>query len=102
MQCVDGTQLGLNRCAIYWSKTTQFLQSSIYGDWAKGLSKQYQQAFTMAQKHWQDYREAHCTELVEPFKEGSMSPMLYHRCLARLNNDRIADLKGIALMSPNP
>jgi uncharacterized protein YecT (DUF1311 family) len=97
LNCVDKTQLGLNRCAIYWSKTTQFLQSNIYGDWAKGLSKQYQQAFTIAQKYWQDYREAHCTELVEPFKEGSMSPMLYHRCLARLNNDRIADLKGIAV-----
>lgn len=48
LNCVDDTQLGLNRCAIYWSKTTQFLQSSIYGDWAKGLSKQYQQAFAFA------------------------------------------------------
>jgi uncharacterized protein YecT (DUF1311 family) len=100
LNCVDDTQLGLNRCAIYWSKTTQFLQSSIYGDWAKGLSKQYQPTFTSAQKHWQNYRETHCTELIEPFKEGSMAPMLYHRCLARLNNDRIADLKGIAVYDP--
>lgn len=29
-----------------------------------------------------------------------MAPMLYHRCLARLNNDRIADLKGIAVYDP--
>ncbi|PHJ60938.1 hypothetical protein VF14_15835 [Nostoc linckia z18] len=97
LNCVDKTQLGLNRCAVYWSKTTQFLQSSIYGDWAKRLSKQYQSTFAIAQKYWQEYREAHCTELVEPFQEGSMAPMLYHRCLARLNNDRIADLKGIAV-----
>ncbi len=97
LNCVDKTQLGLNQCAVYWSKTTQLLQSSIYGDWAKRLSKQYQPTFTIAQKYWQEYREAHCTELVEPFQEGSMAPMLYHRCLARLNNDRIADLKGIAV-----
>jgi uncharacterized protein YecT (DUF1311 family) len=100
LNCVDKAQLGLNRCAHYWSKTTQLLQSSIYGDWAKRLSKQYQPTFTIAQKYWQDYREAHCNELVEPFKEGSMAPMLYHRCLARLNNDRIADLKGIAVYDP--
>ncbi|WP_260447004.1 lysozyme inhibitor LprI family protein [Nostoc sp. 2RC] len=100
LNCVDKTQIGLNRCAVYWSKTTQLLQSSIYGDWAKRLSKQYQQTFAIAQKYWQDYREAHCTELVEPLKEGSMAPMLYHRCLARLNNDRIADLKGIAVYDP--
>ncbi|MBD2206988.1 DUF1311 domain-containing protein [Calothrix sp. FACHB-1219] len=97
LNCVDETQIGLNQCAVYWSKTTQLLQSSIYGDWAKRLSKQYQPTFAIAQKHWQDYREAHCTELVEPFKESSMAPMLYHRCLARLNNDRIADLTGIAV-----
>ncbi|ABA23613.1 hypothetical protein Ava_4008 [Trichormus variabilis ATCC 29413] len=97
LNCVDETQIGLNQCAVYWSKTTQFLQSSIYGDWAERLSKQYQPTFGIAQKYWQDYREAHCTELVEPFQEGSMAPMLYHRCLARLNNDRIADLKGIAV-----
>ncbi|MBD2168809.1 DUF1311 domain-containing protein [Calothrix membranacea FACHB-236] len=97
LNCVDETQIGLNQCAVYWSKTTQLLQSSIYGDWAKRLSKQYQQTFAIAQKYWQEYREAHCTELVAPFQEGSISPMLYHRCLARLNNDRIADLKGIAV-----
>ncbi|MBD2358098.1 DUF1311 domain-containing protein [Tolypothrix sp. FACHB-123] len=97
LNCVDETQIGLNRCAVYWSKTTQLLQSSIYGDWATRLSKQYQQTFMIAQKYWQEYREAHCTELVAPFQEGSISPMLYHRCLARLNNDRIADLKGIAV-----
>lgn len=101
LNCVDGTQIGLNRCAVYWSQMTQSLRSRILQDWLRRLSWQHGRAFKNAEMVWQDYHRAHCDELVEPVKEGSMAPMVYHRCLAKLNNDRIADLKGIATYEPD-
>jgi uncharacterized protein YecT (DUF1311 family) len=100
LHCVEDTQLGLNFCAGYWSRTAEFLQSLVYGDLYTALSQPDQvgdrQRLAATDTAWQRYRQAHCEAVVAPFKGGSIVPMLHHRCVARLNNDRIADLKGMA------
>lgn len=93
--CADQTQIGLNRCAVDWSKATDRVRSRVYRDRLTQLSVQYRPAFVRAEKDWQDYRKAHCTQVIEPFQGGSMVPMVYHNCLATLNRDRIANLRSI-------
>jgi uncharacterized protein YecT (DUF1311 family) len=96
LNCRDDGQISLNRCAVYWSKTTDFLQSQVYQDEMIVLSQRYRSRFEIAERDWRRYRQAHCQEVISPFVGGSMVPMLYHRCLAIVTNDRIADLQGLA------
>jgi uncharacterized protein YecT (DUF1311 family) len=96
LNCRDDGQISLNRCAIYWSKTTDFLQSQVYQDEMIHIPQQYRSMFAIAERDWRRYRQAHCEAVIGPFVGGSMVPMLYHRCLAIVTNDRIADLQGLA------
>ncbi len=98
----EETQLALNRCAARWAKTTDFLRSLIYQDLDDRLSPAMQDRLKTIDLTWQSYRELHCQESSEPFKSGSIYPLLYNNCLATLSNDRIADLQGVGekLLTP--
>ncbi|MGI0490784.1 lysozyme inhibitor LprI family protein [Alkalinema pantanalense CENA528] len=100
--CPDDGQISLNRCAVYWSKTTDFLQTQLYQDEVSALPQRYRPMFTIAENDWRRYRQRHCDAMIEPFTGASMAPMLYHRCLATVTNDRIADLQGLTPVSDSP
>ena len=46
-----------------------------------------------AQRAWIKYRDAHCTYDGYEARGGSMEPMLYNGCRARLTRERIAQLR---------
>lgn len=92
--CHEQTQIALNFCAVRWAKTADFLRSLIYEDIKTRLTSAKQIQLKAIETNWNSYREKHCLDLSEPFRTGSIYPLLYHSCRARVTNDRIADLLG--------
>jgi uncharacterized protein YecT (DUF1311 family) len=92
--CAEQSQLALNRCAVNWSKTSNFLRSLIYDELYGRLTAPMQSQLVAIEQSWNSYRDTHCKELSAPFRTGSIYPLLYHSCKARATNDRIADLQG--------
>ena len=58
------------------------------------IPKARQSQLKAVEKTWNSYRDIHCQELSAPFREGSIYPLLYFSCRARVTNSRIADLQG--------
>lgn len=92
--CEEETQLALNRCAIRWSKTADFLRSLIYNEVYSQIPEAKKVQLKAIEQTWTAYRDIHCQESSAPFRKGSIYPLLYHSCLARVTNERIADLQG--------
>ncbi|WP_103670559.1 lysozyme inhibitor LprI family protein [Pseudanabaena sp. BC1403] len=92
--CERETQLYLNICASRWAKTADFLRSLIYDEVYSQIPESRQSQLKAVEKTWNSYRDAHCQELSAPFQKGSIYPLLYLSCRARVTNDRIADLQG--------
>jgi len=92
--CEKEAQLYLNTCASRWAKTADFLRSLIYDEVYSQIPEARKSQLKAVEKTWNSYRDIHCKELSEPFREGSIYPLLYFSCRARLANDRIADLLG--------
>ncbi|MDT9598210.1 lysozyme inhibitor LprI family protein [Sphingosinicella rhizophila] len=53
----------------------------------------HEAALRAAQRAWIQFRDAHCTYEGYEMRGGSMEPMLYSGCRARLTRARIAELK---------
>jgi uncharacterized protein YecT (DUF1311 family) len=92
--CEGEAQLYLNICASRWAKTADFLRSLIYEEVYRRIPEARQTQLKAIEKTWNSYREIHCQELSAPFREGSIYPLLYFSCRARVTNSRIADLQG--------
>ncbi len=92
--CEGEAQLYLNICASRWAKTADFLRSLIYDEVYRRIPEARQSQLTAIEKTWNSYRDLHCQELSAPFRTGSIYPLLYFSCRARVTNDRIADLQG--------
>ncbi|AFY96669.1 lysozyme inhibitor LprI family protein [Chamaesiphon minutus] len=93
--CVDTGQLALNRCAIARSTNVDKLKSSIYRKLSRQISPRDRARLAITEKTWLQFRSAHCQEVIEPFGNGSMVPLLYHNCLSNVTLDRIADLQHL-------
>jgi uncharacterized protein YecT (DUF1311 family) len=102
LQCAEENQQALNRCALNWAKTADFLRSLIYEELETGLSRPMQSQLVQVEKAWTMFRDVHCEELSQPFQDGSIYPLLYHSCRARMTNDRIADLQAMGEISLTP
>ena len=92
--CEGEAQLYLNICASRWAKTADFLRSLIYEEVYRRIPEARQSQIKAVEKTWNSYRDIHCQELSAPFREGSIYPLLYFSCRARVTNSRIADLQG--------
>jgi uncharacterized protein YecT (DUF1311 family) len=92
--CEGEAQLYLNICASRWAKTADFLRSLIYEEVYRRIPEARQTQLKAVEKTWNSYRDIHCQELSAPFREGSIYPLLYFSCRARVTNSRIADLQG--------
>jgi len=93
--CEGETQLALNICAKRWAKTADFLRSLIYEEVYSQIPEARKSQLKVIEKTWTAYRDIHCQELSAPFRKGSIYPLLYQSCQARVTNDRIADLQGV-------
>ena len=92
--CERETQLALNICATRWAKTADFLRSLIYEEVDGQISESRKSQLKAIEQTWTSYRDIHCQELSAPFRKGSIYPLLFQSCRARVTNDRIADLQG--------
>lgn len=92
--CEGEAQLYLNICASRWAKTADFLRSLIYEEVYSRIPEARQTQLKAIEKTWNSYRDIHCQELSAPFQKGSIYPLLYFSCRARVTNSRIADLQG--------
>ena len=92
--CEGEAQLYLNICASRWAKTADFLRSLIYEEVYRRIPEARQSQLKAVEKTWNSYRDIHCQELSALFREGSIYPLLYFSCRARVTNSRIADLQG--------
>lgn len=92
--CANQSQLGLNACADQWSFITEFFRVMITGDLSQQISPDLRNKLIDIDKNWSDFRRNHCEELSEPIQGGSAYPMVFNNCLAKMTNDRIADLQG--------
>jgi uncharacterized protein YecT (DUF1311 family) len=92
--CEEENQLALNICASRWAKTADFLRSLIYDEVYSQIPKARKSQLKEIEKTWTSYRNIFCDELSAPFRKGSIYPLLYFSCRARVTNDRIADLQG--------
>ncbi len=92
--CEKEAQIYLNICASRWAKTADFLRSLIYDEVYTQIPKARKSQLKAIEKTWNSYRDIHCQELSAPFQKGSIYPLLYLSCRARVTNDRIADLQG--------
>ena len=66
----------------------------IYEEVYRRIPEARQSQLKAVEKTWNSYRDIHCQELSAPFREGSIYPLLYFSCRARVTNSRIADLQG--------
>lgn len=96
--CVDTGQLALNRCAIERSKNVDELKSSIYRKLERQLSRRKRTQLASIETIWLNFRMAHCQEVIEPFGNSSMVPLLYHNCLSSVTLDRIVDLQNLTVI----
>ncbi|WP_146138379.1 lysozyme inhibitor LprI family protein [Chamaesiphon polymorphus] len=97
--CVDTGQLALNRCAIARSKHVDELKSDVYQKLERQLYPRDRAQLASIEKTWLHFRTAHCQEVIEPFGNSSMVPLLYHNCLSSVTLDRIADLQHLTTAS---
>jgi hypothetical protein len=92
--CPNQSQLGLNTCAYQWSFTTEFLRAMIMADLSQQLAPDLRTKLSEIDQVWNTFRDNYCEELSEPIQGGSAYPMVFNNCLAKMTNDRIADLQG--------
>ncbi len=94
--CAEETQIALNSCAVQWSRTADFLESLIYEELFWQVSEQAQAQMITAEEAWNSFRDVFCQELSDTVRGGSIYPLVYHDCRARVANDRIADLQRLS------
>lgn len=100
--CEGEAQIYLNICASRWAKTADFLRSLIYDEVNSRIPEARKTKLKAIEKTWNSYRDIHCEELSAPFRKGSIYPLLYLSCRARVTNDRIADLQGTNISKITP
>ncbi|MBE9031114.1 DUF1311 domain-containing protein [filamentous cyanobacterium LEGE 11480] len=91
--CVDKGQIFLNRCAANWYNTADFLRQQLVKDYTVGFDPETTAEFTAIQANWTAFRDEHCELAALQVKGGSLHPLVYNSCRAKLTNDRIADLQ---------
>jgi uncharacterized protein YecT (DUF1311 family) len=94
--CDGETQIALNRCAGQWARTADFLRSLVYEELYWRLEEPMQSQLSAIEATWNNFRDSHCQETSAPFREGSIYPLIYHSCRAKVTNDRIADLQALS------
>jgi uncharacterized protein YecT (DUF1311 family) len=88
------------------NNTYQILQRRLAIDLRQGntaqidLAKQRYQKLINAQNAWIKFRDATCEYERSNFEGGSIAPMIYHDCVAKVTDRRTADLQEYSKGSP--
>ncbi len=93
--CPGQTQQEMNACA-----QAEFQQADAALNAAWGPAKSFMDgigqgdALLDAQRKWIAFRDAACTAEIAPYSGGSIQPLIWYSCLARLTRTRTQDLDG--------
>jgi len=96
-------QQGLNFCALQDSKKADAELNQVWATlfpklktWDRDTIPQWQglpDAVLNAQRAWIAYRDAHCSAEGFRYRGGSIEPLIYHACRARVTRERTLQLK---------
>lgn len=88
------TQSEMNFCAAQSAQAADRRLNQVY----QQIRANYKNSATAdqlvdAQLAWIKFRDTSCTAERDRFRGGSMAPMIYSNCIARLTNQRVKDLQ---------
>ncbi|MEO0756236.1 MAG: lysozyme inhibitor LprI family protein [Cyanobacteria bacterium J06648_16] len=92
--CLDRGQISLNRCAANWARLTERLHAAIKAEIDSGLSPDQPDQLAEIEADWIAFRDAHCSLVAQQVEGGSLYPMVFNQCIARITNERIAALQA--------
>ncbi len=88
-------QQDMNRCADLAFQAADGELNDAYADavaFARDVGGEAEDKLRVAQRAWVTFRDAACDAEAYPNEGGSIQPMVYSYCLARLTEQRRADL----------
>ncbi|MBW4440647.1 MAG: lysozyme inhibitor LprI family protein [Plectolyngbya sp. WJT66-NPBG17] len=89
------TQFQMNFCAAETAKTANRQLNRTYQKAiAKFKGTPQEKQLVDAQLVWIKFRDADCAFSRDRFQGGSMAPMVYSGCIARMSQQRIKELEG--------
>lgn len=92
-------QQEMNRCADLAFQAADGELNDAYADavnFAREIGGEAEDKLRIAQRAWVTFRDAACEAEAYPNEGGTMQPMVYSYCLARLTDMRRADLISFA------
>lgn len=92
-------QQELNRCADLAFQAADAELNDAYADavaFARDVGGEAEEKLRVAQRAWVVFRDAACDAEAYPNEGGSIQPMIFSYCLARLTEQRRADLIGFS------
>lgn len=87
------TQFEMTQCAHREFVKADAELNKFYNRFAAKLDEEKRAQLKEAELAWIKYRDATCDFEGAFYKGGTMRPMIQYACLARVTNDRTADLK---------
>ncbi|MBC7930076.1 MAG: DUF1311 domain-containing protein [Rubrivivax sp.] len=94
LPCADAeTQFEMNQCARKEHEAADAELNKVYSRLAAKLDEEQRGQLKAAELAWIKYRDMNCDFEGAFYKGGTMRPMVQAYCLARMTNDRTAELK---------
>ena len=88
----DGNQQQMNECAVRDFRAADAALNIRYGAVMKSLAPPVRIALRTEQRVWLKGRDPACKREAEANAGGSLWPLVFHACLARVNRQRTAEL----------
>ncbi len=101
--CKDATtQVEMNQCSAKEAQDADKQLNDLYRTVLEKLTPDNKNSLRVAQRAWIAYRDADCAGEAELYKGGSIAPLIKTACVAKLTNERIAEIKRIYVDSQAP
>lgn len=94
LPCADAsTQFEMNQCARKEYEAADAELNKVYNRLAAKLEEEQRTQLKTAELAWIKYRDTNCDFEGAFYKGGTIRPMVQSYCLARMSNERTAELK---------
>ena len=95
VNCVEPqTTTQINYCSQQEFQSADQKLNQIYQKLIKSLSKQQRQRLISAQQAWIKFRDQSCEYEQGQFEGGTLASSTYNYCLARITQQRVADIES--------
>lgn len=90
--CPDQTQTRLNICAYEWELATDSRRDSVYNELASTLTPEQQSELEQVESAWSLFETNYCRLMSDPYRGGTIQPLILGTCRAQQDNERIETL----------